>query len=188
MRIKGVKLHLSPVILGVFLFFVVVFIACAIATGERVYVIWGLPFSCLLIVLPLISAYNLGSQYLKLRPEYEEAAVPHKIRNVNNALMGHAVRVEGVVQTIRLKWLGRPRYTIYDGSASILTFRSLPPDEPIAVGDNVEVIGMVVKKFAIAGAMSIHAVIIRKVENFTDFEDEEPELPEQKSMKIKKYN
>jgi len=188
MRIKGVKLHLSPIVLGVFILFVCLFIAMFIITGEKTYLIWGLPLSLLLLLLPLISGYNLGSQYLKLVPEYEQAAVPHKIRNINQALMGHAVRVEGVVQTVRLKWMGRPRYVINDESASIIAFRSYPLDEPVVVGDTVVVIGMVVKKFAVAGAMSIHGVVIKKIDTLSDIQDDVPVKTEDKAVKIKKYN
>ncbi|HJJ57443.1 MAG TPA: hypothetical protein O0X40_04590 [Methanocorpusculum sp.] len=188
MRIKGVTLHISPIVLAIFAFFVILFIVSTIATGDKIYVIWGIPLSLLLLILPLVSSYNLGSQYKKLLPEYEESAVPHKIRNVNLGLQGHAVRVEGVVQKIQMKWLGRPRYTIFDGSASIIVFRSLLVDEPIVVGDNIVAVGMVVKKYAIAGAVSIHGVGIKKVDNLSEIElDEDLSVPK-KQIKIKKYN
>ena len=189
MRIKGVTLHISPIVLAIFAFFVVLFIVSTVVTGDNIYVIWGIPLSLLLLILPLISSYNLGSQYQKLLPEYEEAAVPHKIRNINLGLQGHAVRVEGVVQKIQMKWLGRPRYTIFDGSASIIVFRSLLLDEPVAIGDNVVAVGMVVKKYAVAGAVSVHGVGIKKVENLSEIElDEDLTAPKEKQIKIKKYN
>jgi len=107
--------------------------------------------------------------------------------------MGKAVRVEGVVQKITGKFLGRPRLTIFDGSGSCIVFRSTLLDEPIAVGDNIEAVGMVVKKFAVAGALSVHGVGIWKRDNADgltlDYAEDDKESETQKSsFKIKKYN
>ena len=189
MRIRGITLHLSPIVIGISAFFIILFITSGISTGEKIYFIWGIPLSLLLLTIPLVSSYNLGSQYKKLLPEYEESAVSHRIKNINLGLLGHAVRIEGVVQKIQMKWIGRPRYTVFDGSASIIVFRSLPLDEPVAVGDNVVAVGMVVRKYAVAGAVSIHGVGIKKVENLSELElDEDLTALKQPLIKIKKYN
>ena len=62
-----------------------------------------------------------------------------KIKNVNLNMQGKAVRVEGVVQNIKGKFMGRPKYQIFDGSGALIVFRSMPLEEKIEVGDNIEV-------------------------------------------------
>ena len=193
MKIRGVRIHITPLIWCVFGFFVLMFIGSFIATGELSFVYWGLPLCIALLILPMFSGYSLGSQYIKLLPEYEEAAKPTRIKNINLQTMGKAVRVEGVVQKITGKFLGRPRLTIFDGSGSCIVFRSILLDEPVAIGDNIEAVGMVVKKYAVAGALSVHGVGIWKRDNAEgltlDYADDEDEATAQKSsFKVKKYN
>jgi len=191
MQIKGVRLFFSPIIVGVFVLFVALFTASSILMQNTTYVIWGIPLCLLLIIIPMISSYNLGKQYLKLLPEYQNAAVPRRLSDINSSLLGHAVKVEGTVQTIKLEWLGRPRYTISDGTTSILTFRSYPFNESINIGDNVAILGMVVKKYAAAGSMSVHAVGITKIDEFSEIPPYVPEVEEKEKkndVKIKKYN
>lgn len=192
MKIKGVRIHITPLIWCVFGFFVILFIASFIATKDFAFLYWGLPLCIALLLLPMISGYSLGSQYIKLLPEYENAAKPTRIKHINLQAMGKAVRVEGVVQKISGKFLGRPRLTIFDGSGSCIVFRSILLDEPIAIGDNIEAVGMVVKKYAVAGALSVHGVGIWKRDNAEgltlDYEDEETTSQKSSSFKIKKYN
>lgn len=193
MKIKGVRIHITPLIWCVFGFFVLLFFASFIATKDVAFLYWGLPLCFALLLLPMVSGYSLGSQYKKLLPEYEDAAVPTRIKNINLKSMGKAVRVEGVVQKITGKFLGRPRLTIFDGSGSCIVFRSILLDEPVAIGDNIEAVGMVVKKYAVAGALSVHGVGIWKRDNAEgltlDYADEDDETESQKSsFKIKKYN
>ncbi|HJJ78738.1 MAG TPA: hypothetical protein O0X62_03145 [Methanocorpusculum sp.] len=83
--------------------------------------------------------------------------------------------------------MGRPKYQIFDGSGALIVFRSMPLDEEIKVGDNIEAIGMVVKKYAIAGSLSVHGIGIRKIENLSPIEIDES-IKAQPEIKIKKYN
>ncbi len=190
MKIKGVRIHLTPFIWVVFAFFMVLFIGSFIGTGNYSFLYWGLPLCCGLLILPIFSSYSLGSQYIKFLPEYEEVAKPTRIKNINLQMQGKAVRVEGVVQRITGKFLGRPRFTIFDGSGSCIVFRSTPLDEQVMIGDNIEAVGMVVKKYAIAGALSVHGVGIWKRDNeeglTLDYADAAAE--QKPTIKIKKYN
>ena len=195
MKIKGVHVQLTPIIWVVFGFFVVLFVGSFFISGDPAFLYWGLPLCLGLLIIPLFSSYSLGSQYIKLLPEYEAAAKPTRIKHINLQSMGKAVRVEGVVQKVTGKFLGRPRLTVFDGSGSCIVFRSTMLEEPIAVGDNIEAVGMVVKKYAIAGALSVHGVGVWKRDNADGLtldyaeDDEEAEKTEQKStFKAKKYN
>lgn len=195
MKIKGVRIYLAPIIWCVFGFFVLLFIGSFVVSGDTSFLLWGLPLCLALLIIPLVSSYSLESQYVKLLPEYEDAAKPTRIKNINIQSMGKAVRVEGVVQTVAGKFFARPRFTIFDGSASCIVFRSIPVDETIAVGDNIEAVGMVVKKYAIAGALSVHGVGIWKRENangltldYAEDDAEKDAISSKSPIKIKKYN
>ncbi len=185
MKIRGVQIHVSPAVIIVFVFFVALFVWSYVATNDFMYLYWGLPLSCCLVIIPAVSSYSLGSQYIKLLPEYEAQSKDIRIKNINQNMMGKGVRVEGVVQSVKGTFLGRPKYQIFDGSGAITVFRSLPLEEKIVVGDNIEAVGMVVKKYAVAGAVSVHGIGIRKIENLTPLEMDESISS---SVKIKKYN
>ncbi|MDO5846160.1 MAG: nucleotide-binding protein [Methanocorpusculum sp.] len=187
MKVRGVSVYVSPIYFIVVAFFLILFIWSYVMTNDFIFIQWGVPLALCLLIIPLISSYSMGVQYLKLFPEYEAESKRIRIKNINLGMHGKAVRVEGVVQTIKGKILGRPRYMIFDGSGSIVVFRSKPVEEKIVVGDNVEAVGMVVKKFAFAGNLQVHGINIRKIENLTPLEMDES-IGSEKSLKIKKYN
>lgn len=195
MKIKGVNVRIPPAVWVVFGLFVVLFVAIFFGGGCTMPSIlyWGLPLALLMVVLAGISNYSLSSQYIKLRSEYEGTAKPTRIRKLTHQMEGKAVRIHGVVQKrVSGVVLGRPRVTVYDGSASCIVFRSIPLDEKLVVGDSIEAVGMVVKKFLIAGALSVHGIIIRKCDDSEDFsldyDDDEEKTVQPPSVKIKRYN
>ena len=55
----------------------------------------------------------------------------------------------------------------------------------VIVGDNVEIVGMVVRRFTIFGDVMVHAISVRKVENLTQLEEEWSAPAEE--IRIKKY-
>lgn len=185
MKIHGVTIGISPLHVLVVVFFLVLFSASYFATSDLMYLLWGIPLSLVLLVIPIFNSYSVGSQYVKLLPEYEEQSRRVRIKQINLSMLGKPVRVEGVVQAVKGVWLCRPALTIFDGSAAIVAKKSVPLDTDIAVGDNVEVVGMVVRRFTIFGDVMIHAIGIRKVENLTPLE-EEPSVPSEE-IRIKKY-
>lgn len=187
MKVRGVSVYVSPIYFIVVAFFLILFVWSYIMTSDFIFIQWGVPLALCLLIIPLFSSYSMGSQYLKLLPEYEAESKRIRAKNINPGMLGKPVRVEGVVQTIKGKILGRPRYMIFDGSGSIVVFRSKPVDEKIVVGDNIEAVGMVVKKFAFAGSLTVHGIGIRKIENLTPLEVEDS-FTSDKNLKIKKYN
>lgn len=163
MKINGIRVYIAPFVWAVFAVFVVLFVWSFIASGGvTTYLVWGLPLCLLLLLLPLFSSYSMGSQYQKLLPEYEEKAEPVKFGSLTAEMQGKPVRVEGVVQSVSGLFFGRPKLTVFDGTGSCVVFRSVPPDEKFSAGDSIEAIGMVVRKFAVAGDVTIHGVSIKK--------------------------
>ena len=60
-------------------------------------------------------------------------------------------------------------------------------EEKIEVGDNIEAVGMVVKKYAIAGSLAVHGIGIRKIENLSPIEIDDS-IKSKSDIKTKKYN
>ncbi|MCZ9312038.1 MAG: nucleotide-binding protein [Methanocorpusculum sp.] len=185
MKIHGVTIGISPLHILVVVFFLVLFAASYLATSEIMYLLWGIPLSLVLLIIPIFNSYSVGSQYIKLLPEYEEQSKRVRIKQINLTMLGKPVRVEGVVQAVKGVWLCRPALTIFDGSAAIVVKKSAPLEVDVAVGDNVEIVGMTVRRFAIFGDVMVHAIGVKKVENLTPLEEEESAPAEE--IRIKKY-
>ncbi|ABN07666.1 nucleic acid binding, OB-fold, tRNA/helicase-type [Methanocorpusculum labreanum Z] len=187
MKIKGVKLSLAPMHYIVVIFFIALFVWSFFATGDGMFLYWGIPLSLCLLAIPLINSYSVGRQYVKLLPEYEAESKPCRIKQLGPVMEGKAVRVEGVVQAVKGKFINRPGYKIFDGSGTIVAQRSTPLDISIRVGDNIQVVGMVVRRFAFAGDYVVHAIGVKKVDTLTPLEMDEA-LVSSDTVKIKKYN
>jgi hypothetical protein len=187
MKIKGVKISLAPMHYVVVIFFLALFVWSFFATGDSMFLYWGIPLSLCLFVIPLINSYSVGRQYLNLLPEYEAEAKLCRIKQIGRVMEGKPVRIEGVVQGVKGKFINRPGYKIFDGSGAVVAQRSTPLDIDIRVGDNIEVVGMIVKRFAFAGDYVVHAIGVKKIDKLTPLEMDEA-LVSSDSVKIKKYN
>ncbi len=102
-------------------------------------------------------------------------------------MAGKPVRIEGVVQSVKGTFINRPGYKIFDGSGTITAQRSTPLDINVRVGDNVQVVGMIVKRFAFAGDLVVHAIGVKKIDTLTPLEMDEA-LVSSETRKIKKYH
>lgn len=184
MRIKGVRLTISPMHITIVVFFVALFIFEFFMTGYQYgYLFWGIPLALLLLIIPIINSYSVGKQYIKLLPEYESESKPCKIKMIGPGTAGRPVRVEGVVQSRKGWFIGRPGYKIFDGSGAVIIQRSNPFDIEINVGDNIQVVGMVTKRFAFIGNYVVHAIGAKKIDNTSEID-----VDMNKDIKIKKYN
>ncbi|HJJ99434.1 MAG TPA: hypothetical protein O0X23_04445 [Methanocorpusculum sp.] len=185
MKLRGVTIGLSPLHLIVVAFFIGLFVLSYVNTKEAAFLIWGIPLSLVLLIIPVFNSYSVGSQYVRLLPEYEEQSKRVHIKQITLAMLGKPVRIEGVVQAVKGTWFCRPALTIFDGAAVIVAKKSVPLEVDVAIGDNVEVVGMVIRRFAIFGDVMVHAIGVKKVENFTQLEEED--APKIEEIRIKKY-
>lgn len=187
MKIKGVKISLAPMHYIVVIFFLALFVRSFFATGDNMFLYWGIPLSLCLFVIPLVNSYSVGKQYIKLLPEYEAESKPCRIKQIGRTMEGMSVRVEGVVQGLKGKFINRPGYKIFDGSGTVVAQRSSPLDIDIRVGDSIEVVGMVVKRYAFVGDYVVHAIGVKKIDTVTPLDMDEA-LVSSDTMKIKKYH
>ena len=187
MKIKGVKISLAPMHYIVVIFFLALFVWSYIATQDAMFLYWGVPLSLCLFLIPLINSYSVGKQYITLLPEYEAVSKPCRIKQIGRPMEGKPVRIEGVVQGLKGRFINRPGFKIFDGSGTVVAQRSSPLDIDIRVGDNIEVVGMVVKRYAFAGDYVVHAIGVKKIDTLTPLEMDEA-LVSSDTRKIKKYN
>jgi len=192
MKIKGVEFSLSPLHFIVVIFFIVLFVVMFLITpagdpSKYAYLYWGIPLSLVLLVIPLYNSYSVAKQYVKLIPEYQQESKPIKLLYVDKPMLGKPVRVHGIVQKASGKITGRPAFTIYDGSASAIVQRSAPFTIRIKVGDYIECVGMVVRRFAIVGKYVVHVIAAKIIDEAELAAREEQAASDEPKIKIKKY-
>ncbi len=125
--------------------------------------LWGIPTLVFLLVIPLGLNYMSQKEYAEIRPQYEREARPVRIKLIHLGMVGEPVRIEGVVEKVYFQFLNRPQYTVADRSGEISVKMYTTPEEKIKVGDVVEVLGMVMKRYIVGGDAVVNSVSIRKI-------------------------
>ena len=163
MKIGNVNVKVSIVTLVVFIFFaILVVVSAAVSPEIRSQIFWLLPALIVLLVVPMALNYMSRKQYADLVPVYEAEAKPVRIRMINESMMGKVVRIEGVVEKVRFKFLNRPQYIVADRTGEISVKMFTTPDEDINENEVVEVLGSVIKRYLFGGDPVINCVSIRK--------------------------
>ena len=164
MKIGTIRLKISPltlVVVGIF----TIFLAYAFfISGDIRLLWWGIPTLVLLLLIPLGLNYMSQKEYADVRPQYEREARPVRIKMINLNMVGEPVRIEGVVEKARFQFLNRPQFIVADRSGEISVKMFTQPDETIRVGDVVEVLGMVIKRYIAGGDAIVNGVSIRKID------------------------
>ena len=173
MKIKGVLIGISPLHVIVSLFCLSMFAITGVGMGDYTIIGWGVLFAIVLLVIPAYNSYSVSKSYEKLLPEYEAQSKYYRIAGIHDAMLGKPVRIRGEVEKVKGKLICRPAFTINDGSCSIVAQHGAPIDLDVRVGDNVEIVGMVVKRFTFFGKMVIHLIGIKKADKVENPEDTE---------------
>lgn len=164
MKIRDIEVRITPIQIGVLLFFVTFLIFAYWTSRNTVLLLFGLPMVIGLAVIPMLLRHMSQSEYLALIPIYEREAQKVRIKAINMNMLGKPVRVEGVVERVYFGYLDRPQYLVADRSGEISVKMFTAPREKIRKDDVVEVLGTVMKRYIIAGENPvINCVSIRKV-------------------------
>ncbi|HON81460.1 MAG TPA: nucleotide-binding protein [Methanoregulaceae archaeon] len=164
MKIGEINLKITPIALAVVAIFTI-FLAYAFFVSRDTHILfWGIPTLVLLLVIPLGLNYMSQKEYADMIPQYEREARPVRIRMINLNMVGEPVRIEGVVERIYFQFLNRPQFLVADRSGEISVKMFTSPQEKIRVGDVVEVLGMVIKRYIAGGDAVINGISIRKIE------------------------
>jgi hypothetical protein len=164
MKIKNTEVKISIIAIAVVIFFTILLSVTYVLTRDPVILYMGVPTIILLVVLPLGLNYMSQRQYADVRPQYEREARPVRIRMINLNMVGEPVRIEGVVERVHFQILNRPQYMVADRSGEISVKMFTQPEEKVKVGDVVEVLGMVIKRYIAGGDAVINGVSIRKID------------------------
>lgn len=181
MKIGTIRLKISPVSLAVVGIFTIFLAYAFFVSGDTRILLWGIPTLVLLLLIPLGLNYMSQKEYADVRPQYEREARPVRIRMINLSMVGEPVRIEGVVERAYFQFLNRPQFIVADRSGEISVKMFTQPEEKIKVGDVVEVLGMVIKRYIAGGDAVINGVSIRKIEKSIEPRKKESGKPEKKS-------
>ncbi|NYT07694.1 MAG: nucleotide-binding protein [Methanomicrobiales archaeon] len=181
MKIKNTEVRISIIAMAVVVFFAILLSISYFLIRDPVIITMGIPTLILLIVLPLGLNYLSQKQYADVRPQYEREARTVRVRLINLSMVGQPVRIEGVVEKVYLQFLNRPQYLVADRSGEISVKMFTQPEERVKVGDVVEVLGMVIKRYVVSGDAVINGVSIRKIDKTIEARKKESGKPDEKS-------
>jgi hypothetical protein len=165
MKIGKINLRVSIVALAVVVIFSIFLAYTYFITRDTRLLIWGIVTLVLLLAIPVGLNYMSQKEYADIRPQYEREARPIRIKLINLNMIGDPVKIEGIVEKVHFQFLNRPQYIVADRSGEISVKMYTQPEENIKVGDIVEVLGMVMKRYIISGSDAvINGVSIRKID------------------------
>jgi hypothetical protein len=164
MKIRDIELRVTPIQIGVLLFFVIFLIFAYWTSRSAMLLLFGIPMILGLAVIPILLRHMSQSQYEALIPTYESEAKRVRIKAINMNMLGEPVRIEGVVERVSFDFLDRPQYMVADRSGEISVKMFTAPREKIRKDDIVEVLGTVMKRYLLVGEDPVvNCVSIRKI-------------------------
>jgi RecJ-like exonuclease len=174
MKIGDTNLRVSVIAIAVFVFFTLLLIVASFFSPEvRTHLIWMIPGLFLLLVIPIALNYMSQKEYAELEPAYERDAKNVRVRMINENMIGSIVRIEGVVERTYFQFLNRPQFLVADRTGEISVKMFTNPQKDVNVGDVVEVLGMVIRRYIATGDPVINCVAIRKIDKKMDLKKKE---------------
>jgi len=124
---------------------------------------FALPILAALAIIPMLLT-KMSQRVLSVAtPFYEVKAKFHKISNINSNKVGEAVKIRGAIEKISFRWLNRPHLRINDGTGTISAILFASPQESLALGEQVEVLGTVMKGFPNRRTQAISTINVKKM-------------------------
>lgn len=163
MQIQSLQMRPSILHLLVFGFFGVLLLVYVALTGNSGILIWALPSLVLLLLIPMALTWMSQKEYAELIPVYEESARNIKIRDISEKMIGKPVRIEGLVEEVRFRFLNRPHFIVADKTGVIPVKMFTAPTTDVRKDDIAEVYGQVIRRYIVAGDPIINGVLIRKL-------------------------
>jgi len=125
----------------------------------------AIPMLAALVIIPMVLARMSQHSYVDAIPLYEKKAKLQKISNINLSKVGEAVKIRGTIKNMSFKWLNRPRFSIDDSTGTISAILFTSPSESLAVDEQVEVLGTVMRGLIHRGTVAISAISVRKFDS-----------------------
>lgn len=162
MIIKGKNIQISFFNLLIWILLLFMSFFYIILSNNFESLVWIIPVLIMLILIPLTLNYLNQVQYQNLIPVYKKEARFTKISAINSNMTGEIVKVEGIIKDVKFVFFNRPRYTIEDKTGAIAIIMFTNPSRNIKKGDNVFVLGQLIKKMIVTGKPAINAVCIER--------------------------
>lgn len=126
------------------------------------FLLFAIPALIALLVIPMALAWMSRRTLTKAAELNSSKTRLYKIAQITLAMTGQVVSISGVVKKISFKWLNRPHFHIDDGTGNIRVIMFTAPSENIQQGDNVDILGVVIKNIFDRRNAAISAVQIKK--------------------------
>ena len=126
------------------------------------FLLFAIPALLALLLIPMILAWMSRKTLNEAAEQNTPQAKFYKIAKVTQAMTGQAVSISGQVKKISFKWLNRPHFHIEDSTGRIRVIMFTSPAENIQQGDEVEVLGVVIKNIFKRSDPAISAVRVKK--------------------------
>ncbi len=134
----------------------------AMTVKDTRFLLFAIPALLAILLIPMLLAWMSRRALNESAEEHGDKARRYKIANITLAMTGQVVSISGEVRKVSFKWLGRPHFQIDDGTGKVRAILFAMPGETINPGDEVEVLGVVIKNIFDRRNAAISAVRIRK--------------------------
>lgn len=126
------------------------------------FLLFAIPALLALLLIPMILAWMSRRTLREAAEQNSPQARLYKIAKVTLAMTGQVVSISGKVKKVSFQWLNRPHFHIEDTTGQIRVIMFTSPAEDIRQGDDVEVLGVVIKNIFKRGDPAISAVSVKK--------------------------
>ncbi len=163
MKTKAKPMHMSLIAWVTFAILTTVVIVSFAQNKDYRLLAFAVPMLAALVIIPMLLTRMSQSAYSDSTPLYEKRAKFHKISNIDLSKVGEVVKIRGAIEKISFKWLNRPHLKINDGTGTISAILFTSLRESLAVGEQVEILGTVMKGFPNQRARVISVVNVKKL-------------------------
>lgn len=126
------------------------------------FLLFAIPALLALLLIPMILAWMSRRTLQEAAEQNSPKARLYKIAKINLAMTGQVVSISGKVKKVSFQWLNRPHFHIEDGTGQIRVIMFTSPAEDIRQGDDVEVLGVVIKNIFKRSDPAVSAVSVKK--------------------------
>jgi hypothetical protein len=163
MKSKAKPMRMSSIAWATFAIFTAIVIVSFAQNKDYRLLAFAIPMLAALVIIPMFLTRMSQNAYSEATPLYEKGAKFHKISNIDLSKVGEAVKIRGAIEKVSFKWLNRPWLRINDGTGTISAILFTSPREGLAIGEQVEVLGTVMKGFPNRRAQAISAIAVKKL-------------------------
>jgi len=128
------------------------------------FLYFAIPMLAALVIIPMILTKMSQHAYSDATPVYERKAKLRKISTISSSKLGEVVKIRGTIVGISFRWLNRPHLKIDDSTGVISAVLFTQAQEKLVIGEQVEILGTLMRGLIHRGTVIISAISVRKLE------------------------